>query len=164
MIRIKISATKVRNMCIEYGLYGAGDSAQYDAMLDYCYRVSNDVDTVDLTVIAKDIMEHSDQDALQEVLDGNVTIAAMANAIMYHACSMQYEYSFHMTDEYAVNTGIGKIKASKETLNTISLFVLEASKSYEMIHGMSALAGHAQEVHMELHDFLERVGFYKDAE
>lgn len=88
MIRIKMSSTKVRNMCIEYGLYGAGDSAEYDAMLDYCYRVSDEVLTIDLILIAKDIIDHSDQDALQKI--GTVTIADMVNAILYHACSMQY--------------------------------------------------------------------------
>lgn len=90
MIRIKISATKVRNMCIEYGLYGAGDSAEYDAMLEYCNRVKNEVDECDLKVIALDIIRHTNAEVLRDRFDGDILVEDMVNLILYEACSLSY--------------------------------------------------------------------------
>lgn len=60
-----------------------------------------------------------------------------------------------------VKTSYGKITASKETLNDLSLIFQEASESYEK-RGRMALASQAMETAIEIYEMLGMVGYYKD--
>lgn len=60
-----------------------------------------------------------------------------------------------------VKTSYGKITASKETLNDLSLIFQEASKNYEK-RGRMALASQAMETAIEIYEILGMVGYYKD--
>lgn len=60
-----------------------------------------------------------------------------------------------------VKTSYGKITASKETLNDLSLIFQEASENYEK-RGRMALASQAMETAIEIYETLGMVGYYKD--
>ena len=58
-----------------------------------------------------------------------------------------------------INTEVGKITASKEVLNYLSLVISEASKYYES-KGSFALEKKARGVASEIFDALDDTGYY----
>ena len=60
-----------------------------------------------------------------------------------------------------VKTSYGKITASKETLNELSIIFQEASENYEK-QGRMTLASQAMETSLEIYEILGMDGYYKD--
>lgn len=65
MIKIErvLSMTKVRNLCIDRGFYTAGDNEDYSTMLQAACQADTDEAVIK---IAEDIIEHSDNAAVEE--------------------------------------------------------------------------------------------------
>lgn len=61
-----------------------------------------------------------------------------------------------------VQTQIGKITASKETLNSINLILIEAIKSYEA-RGVEIFSENTQKILDEIYNELDKVGYYDSA-
>lgn len=68
-----ISASRMRSLCIEWNWYTCGTNEEYEhLLLDLCEAKQN-LTTEDIIEIAKDIMEHSDPNEMEEQ-----TIASIA--------------------------------------------------------------------------------------
>lgn len=67
MVIRKIESDKVRNMCIKNNYYTCGDCTAYDRMF-HRIRIFNERDYSDfnVSIIAKDILEHSDAETICE--------------------------------------------------------------------------------------------------
>ena len=58
---------KVRGYCVEMEFYDAGTNQEYASMLDKCNNLM--LDSGDITAIADDIIYHTDESRIQELLD-----------------------------------------------------------------------------------------------
>ncbi len=67
MFKVKLSMPKVRAYCVEKEFYDAGTNTEYAHMLNQCNNLM--LDSGDVTAIADDIIYHTDESRIQELLD-----------------------------------------------------------------------------------------------
>lgn len=64
-ISFEVSPYKLRRLCIDNEWYTRGSNSDYSRLMDYCRNYGKDISVVDyLYTIAKDIKEHSREDAV----------------------------------------------------------------------------------------------------
>ena len=75
----KISASRLRALCIRQDWYTAGDNDEYGHLLYDLAQNKENLSTADIVVIAADIMEHSELDADCTIESVAFEVAQIAN-------------------------------------------------------------------------------------